>query len=200
MNNKNNQSHLSEDELVVALIDEEDLPFHRHAHLSQCRECASKKETLHQQLNGIGQKAAYLTPLPSKKPCLPQTEAKQWYRPSGYLAPAFLGSALVIVLAIMAAWWSGALHLPFKMNKIKLGVYAQSDDILLMQVSALIDNPLPDIYREVADIVELDVELDMEEEMTDFIVPLVENSISRIKNRNTCFGTINISRSVFYKT
>ena len=189
MNNKNKRSHLSEDELIVALIDEKDLPPDCYIHLSDCRECASAKEALHHQLSGIGRKAERLTPLLSKKLYLPQAEAKQRHRRRRYLTPAF-GSVFVIILVIMAVWRPGA----FKTNKINPGVHAQSDDILLMQVSALIDNPLPDAYREIADI----AEPDMEEDVTDFIVPSIENSISRLKNRNTGFQDINSIRNIFY--
>jgi hypothetical protein len=180
MNNKNNRSHLSEDELIVALIDEKDLSPDSYIHLSECRKCSSAKETLHHQLSGIGRKAELLTPLLSKKLYLPQAEEKQRHRRRRYLTPAF-GSVLIIILVIMAVWRPGAL----KTNKINPGVYTRSDDTLLMQVSALIENPLPDIYREIADI----AESDMEEDVTDFIVPSIENSISRFKNRNTGFRT-----------
>ena len=190
MNNKNKRLHLSEDELIAALIDEKDLPPDRYIHLSECRKCASNKESLHQQLSGIGRKAARLTPLLSKKLYLPQAESKQRYRRRRYLTSAF-GSAFVIILVIMAAWWPGSS----KTNKIDPGVHTQSDDTLLQQVSALIENPLPDTYREIADI----AEPDMEEDVTDFIVPSVENSTSRIKNKNTGFVALNRIRNVFYR-
>ncbi len=189
MNNKNKRSHLSEDELIVALIDEKDLPQDRYIHLSECRECSSAREAFHHHLSGIGRKAECLTPLLSKKLYLPQAEAKQRHIRRRYLTPAF-GSVFVIILVIMAVWLPGA----FKTNKINPGVHAQSDDILLMQVSSLIDNPLPDAYREIADL----AEPDMEDDITDFIVPSIENSISSFENRNTGFQDINSIRNILY--
>jgi hypothetical protein len=189
MNNKNNLSHLSEDELIVSLIDQKDLPPERYVHLSGCPACSSARKTIHQQLSGIGRKAERLAPLLSKKLYLPQAEDKQRYRRRRYLTPAF-GGILAIILAVMAVWRPGAL----KTDKINPGGYIRSDDTLLIQVSALVENPLPDTYREISDI----AESDMKEDVTDLIVPSLENSISRLKSRNTGLKDINSRRNIFY--
>ena len=168
MNHNDTQSHITEDELIALLIDENDLPSHRRAHLSSCEQCMREKETFEQQLSGLGQQAESLAPELSGKLRLPAGRIKQSAN-QRYWIPAF-GSALAMVLIVMATWWSGALNFSITPDPVDTHV-AESDEDLLMQIGALIDNPLPDAYREIAVMTDFDID----DELMDFIVPSIEN-------------------------
>lgn len=168
MNHKNNQNHLTADELIAYMVDKSDLSTHRIAHLSNCELCLKEKETLERQLTGLRQQAEASIPSLSKKLRLPADKPKTSIG-RRYWIPAF-GSGIALVLVIMVSWWSGALNLPFKTDRAEMHV-AQSDDDLLMQISALIDNPLPETFSEIAVV----SDFDLNDEVTDFIVPSIEN-------------------------
>lgn len=179
MNHKDNNAHFTEDELIAFLVDERDLPSKRRAHLYQCELCNKRKEGIQQQLRDIRQQAEFLVPAFSKKLRLPASRTARSIGFRRYWVPA-LGSSLAIMLVITATWWFGVLPFPFKTNRVDTN-FTESDDVLLMQIGNLIDNPLPVSYREIG----VMVDFDMNDEMTDFIVPSIENGHEAFTTNNT---------------
>jgi len=59
-----NDQHLDEDQIIVSIVDEKDLPKKLKGHLEACPVCQERRGALMAQLEGMGHMAKELTPRP----------------------------------------------------------------------------------------------------------------------------------------
>ena len=60
--NKDMEKHLEENQLLMALVDERDLPQESRMHLEHCQHCTGQQEILQEALEIMGNKAAENVP------------------------------------------------------------------------------------------------------------------------------------------
>ncbi len=160
---KDKNPHLSEDQILLSLVDENDLSDHMKNHLLSCSVCQDKKGILEFDLERLGRMAKDFTPLPRKKPVLSLRKSHRF----GFRLPLF--EAVLAVFLIIDFLWSQAYFTdPSKQmgaqlwTEAKVGLYL-IDDILE-------ESALPEYYLDIA----VASYSYLDDEFLEFIVPVEE--------------------------
>jgi hypothetical protein len=140
---KDKTPHLSEDQILLSLVDENDLSDHMKNHLLSCSVCQDKKGVLASDLERLGRMAKDFTPLPRKKPVLSSPKSHLF----GFRLPVYAaGLAMVLIIAFL--WGQAYFTAPSKemraqsSSEMKAGLYL-IDDILE-------ESALPEYYLDIA--------------------------------------------------
>jgi len=166
---ENKKSHLREDQLLQAVVDEEALPLSTRDHLSTCLECRAEKERFSEDLAQLGQMASRFAPSPSKRVSFDEE------RPGFHLGwfwdrRAYLGTATAAVLVAVVLWSSGLFT---KVPEEGLDMMAEETweaEQFMAEISTLVENALPPEYLELSG--EFDSSFD--ETFMEFVVPSTE--------------------------
>lgn len=176
---KNKNFHINEDQLIIAVIDQNDLPAAVRLHLSKCPACQEKKRQLDQELGNLGRMAREFAPLPKRKAShilshildgIQKTNTGLWsWRP--------LFAASFAALFLIAGIWMTS---PPVKNTSQEQMTAriinemEEDQYFILEIKALEENALPDFYPYVSG--ESDRYFD--EEFINFVVPVEETNSS----------------------
>jgi hypothetical protein len=176
-----NESHLRSDEILVAVVDHKDLPQERQDHLKACPVCSSEMENNQRRLRKLGVLARQSTPLPGARVRLPDEDEvdhrhggiQRWFRlkPAGVMLAA---AVLALLVAILGPYGRNMKVAPRPQSARNMAAQSISDDSasLMERMQELIENPLPEGYREIAAVIDLTpVGYDM-----DFLVPEIEGN------------------------
>lgn len=165
---KYSQEHLSDDEMLQALVDAADLRAESRAHLSRCVECQKRLDLLEQGFDRLEQTARQMTPSPSKPFRVPHQVAQggRW-RLTPMLAS---GVAAVLVLAIVL-WLPRQLNRSAHIPHVAVNVSATGDS-LIDQVDSLVNDPLPQVLQQLA----ISTDIDDTGNVIDWVVPSVDDS------------------------
>ncbi|MEE4605144.1 MAG: hypothetical protein V2J65_27955 [Desulfobacteraceae bacterium] len=137
--------HLDDDEVLRAMIDPSDLGAARQAHLHCCRHCLYQTEALTASYRRLGQMAREMAPEPRQALRVPADKApgRPWY-----LKPAMaLGVLGALVFAVTP--WRPLTRIsptPTPMVAEKF----ENDDRLMEEIDALVEDALPEKYRQLA--------------------------------------------------
>jgi len=172
-------SHLSEDEILVALVEPGDLAPARQSHLQHCNYCETARRRLERGLARFGERADQLTPSPLGPASLPdrpvriQTPGWDWAW-KGISAAAAAALIVMVVNLLPQLATVGPLYPSGVAGKGPV-----ETERLVGQVNALVENALPAGY----------VELTggngslLDDEFMDFIVPPVTQEVSHFDQR-----------------
>ncbi len=95
--------HLNEDQIIRAIVSEQDLPASLLAHLYACGTCQDKKQGLERELEILESMAGAFTPLPRRRRLKNFKKARRLvFFP--IQRPAF-AAGLAALLFLMALWW-----------------------------------------------------------------------------------------------
>lgn len=143
-----NDEHITQDELVMVVVDQGSLMPAQQAHLRACPVCRSESERLARDLTGLGNMAKAVAPPMQTTIMLPEAKVAKPARPWG-LRLAY-GSALAAALVVLM------LAVPF--SRItpngKLEVVYQdmlSDAELMLDIDSIQDNPMPQSWSALDD-------------------------------------------------
>jgi len=167
--NKNNGSHLDEEQIYRAIIDESQLFHSEKEHLSGCSECRAELESFKKDLKLLGQNAERFVPLPKNRMILHEKAGKN----SFFGWRTSLAAATIIIFFVITIY-SGSMKLLFHNKTDIADSELYSEDILMTEVNNLVENSLPSKYLFISD--EEDAEYD--EEFIDFVVPSVDDLLS----------------------
>jgi len=167
--NKNNGSHLNEEQIYRAIIDESQLLHSEKEHLSDCSECRTLLESFENDLQLLGKTAESFVPLPKKQTISYEKTGKNFLFGWG----TSLAAATIIIFFVITMH-SGSIKLFFHNKTDIADPELYSEDMLITEVNNLIENSLPSKYLFISD--EEDAEYD--EEFIDFIVPSVDDVLS----------------------
>lgn len=138
---KNQNIHLNEDQIICAIVDENDLAASERNHLFTCSLCQNEKQNLEQVLHRLGDMSKELVPSPRKKftPAVQESHhLPNWW-------PVFATGA-VTVLLIMGIWWT----LPFiKLHEnvpVQTSQKIESDQQWMAEIIYIDEFALPDNY------------------------------------------------------
>jgi len=173
--NKKNGSHLNEEQIYKAIIDESQLLPSENEHLSDCSECRTALESFQKDLKLLGQTAERFVPLPKRRKILYEKTGKNFLFGWG---ASF--AAAITILFFVITMHSDSMKLVFD-NKTDITNSAlYSEDILMTQVNNLIENPLPAKYLFISD----EDNTDYDEDFIDFVVPSGDDEVlSSIEKR-----------------
>jgi hypothetical protein len=115
------QQHLSNDEVIIAVVDPADLSPEKREHLESCRVCRVELDKLDADLVGLGETASHMVEVPPRNfelpgaeqihhelsgemPRRPETRWQNWWSRQGQLSLAGgLAMAAAVVLALMVS-------------------------------------------------------------------------------------------------
>ena len=140
-------SHLDDNQIIEAVIDESGLEGLLRRHLSECNACRAQKEELQARLARFGEISRVTIPVDFRKPRLVEKSA-------GAMAKAWRSHP---ALAVCAALTLLVLFLgPMALNRDKLFtktvVYREmlQDEKFMSEVRSLEENPLPGFYVDIS--------------------------------------------------
>lgn len=169
MHNEKNR-HLSIDELLKAVVDEEGLTHEMKHHMAACPRCNAQKEKIERYLDELSQKAMQMTPRPMRSIILPEKKIKPAHWRHHRFRPAF-GIITALCLVVVAVWWSGMLKSSPRVDQVAMNQEIQDTEQFMIDVgSMVVENALPQAYQEVLTV----FETESEEDFMQFIVPTVD--------------------------
>jgi hypothetical protein len=160
--------HLSEDQLIMAIVEESDLPISLREHLYTCPQCRSDKVRFEQKLTQVGRMAKNYTPPSKRRISLPDSEPRSFYLWFSGRRAAF-GLALTVAMLILVVWWTA----PFKITP-EGGVEItaremQEAESFMTEISLLAENALPTVYMDING----ESHTGFDEEFMQFIIPTI---------------------------
>ncbi len=165
----NEKDHLTQDQLMMAMVDTKDLPDSVVAHLESCVQCRQKKDAIARRFENLGKMARKLSPEPMRAVRLKDYKMKNRLRQKWRIIPA-LGIAVAAVLMLVTFWMPRVFNKSTQMADHADPIEIIEDRRFMAEVEKLLENPLPDGYRDL-----IPVEPEMADDFMDFIVPGVSN-------------------------
>jgi hypothetical protein len=165
--------HVTTEELVSSVVDEEALSPEARLHLETCPECGRQKAQIMEDLRKLGWSARRFTPEPARKIVIPPrvTEPSR-ARPFPW---ALGGLAAAACLAMILVLSPGAPVIPPGGAPPAFTAADLADDAKLMaDVSRLAEDALPDAYQEISPEEPMAANEDDDAEL-DFVVPIDDN-------------------------
>ena len=143
MTHYNPDSHYTDDELLRAVIDPSDLDPTRQAHLKSCLHCQRQTKDLTDRYSRLGQTAREMAPEPRKSFRLPVHDAPvaRWR-----FKPVMALGVLGILIFVVTLWVPRFSQTPTPM----VAQNFESDDQLMAEIDALVENALPEKYQQLA--------------------------------------------------
>ena len=165
----NEENHPDESQLLLAIVDEAELPDSIREHLSLCPRCRADIKKIKQDLYNLGQTARQLAPLTRRKISLPVEKPSRIYKwlHDWRLSFGAIATAAVVILLIWLSIPSTILH------EDSLDIMAQvtwDDDVFITEINMLTKNAVPQVYLDI--IGEHYVGID--DEFINFVVPVFE--------------------------
>jgi hypothetical protein len=167
--NLSNEQHLSEQQLIQAVVDTNDLPRSMQTHLESCHQCRTSKESFEQELARLGQIAERYAPEPQKRVALPVHEDRstRWT----FLNWRHVIGAAATVAAVLIVFWATTIV----RNLTEFKPAGDPSELmeakrLMTEVNMLVDNALPPLYLEIS----AESKPDYDEEFYQFLIPQIE--------------------------
>ena len=156
--------HLTDEELIVAMVDAADLSTGRRSHLDACRHCRQVLTAAQVPLDRIGALAARHTPAPSHPV---RIDARSSHPEKRIRRRAGVAMAMAAMGLLVVVWTTRVDHEPSRFAGGSESGGDTDDMVFMAEVGQLIDDPLPDRYRRL-----IGIELtDREDDFMEFIVP-----------------------------
>ena len=165
-NHNSNETHLGEDDMLQAVIDDTDLSRLQQQHLAECSQCRSQRERLENELAHLGQMAERFTPEPMRHITVADDKVRAPFSIRGF---AF--SAAAVAAVIVVVW---ATFLIRSQQQGHIGNLAQNmveAERLMTEINVLVENALPQVYLDIV----ADTDLNLDEDFIDFLIPLNED-------------------------
>lgn len=162
-----NDIHLNDEQLILAVIDEKDLTGENHRHLQECSICNEKVASFRAELLEFGEYARASVPPLTKNMILPQDESAS---ASGMLAwfPSF--SAAVMTGLVLFVYFLGIEATSTKLPDYQAPEDLLAEEYLMDEIFEMVENPLSnELYQLVGDNGGFD------DEFLQFVVPDVQD-------------------------
>ena len=171
-------SHLGENDILKAVIDETDLPKRLKRHLNECSHCRSQKENIAQELARLGQLARRYAPEPQRRVSLAADRVR---RP--LLNWKFAFSAAAVAAAIMVVWATVLIQNQQPGRVENLAQNMIEAEKLMTEIDGLVENALPPVYLKIVG----ETDLNADEEFLEFLIPGAEDAprISALTTKGT---------------
>ena len=131
---KDSEIHLSEEQLICAVVQEDDLGQVAKNHLLACSRCKTEKERFEHDLNSLSRLAKDFTPKPVKRPA-PDLKDKKMLRPFRPITAA----GLAIMFLLVALWWTDPKE-PLENTMYSQVLQEMEEDIDLMEKIEMLES------------------------------------------------------------
>lgn len=176
--------HLSDEQLLMAMIDGADVSPALQAHLNECAQCCQAKSQIEREFEQLGQTAERFVPVPRRRIVLPLEDSRvgavrfrQWRT-----SVAVAATALILIFFV----WGSNQMLMQEDNTGNSALENQEAEILIMEVNVLLGEAIPQVYMEIC----VECELHFNDEFIEFIAPVAADDplllISRKKGVQLC--------------
>ena len=165
--------HLTEKEIIQAVIDETDLTESAREHLSMCHICRNEKEGLGNQLSRLGDSAERLSPLPWKSIKLPRKDALKIPRVWRWQWQSLLATGIAAAMIFAVLLWKTPFPISQKNQGEEMITEFVKDEKLMADISSLVENPLPEIYLDLSG----ESISDISDEFINFVIPDIDNLV-----------------------
>ena len=162
-----NEPHLGENNILQAVIDDNDLSMRQQKHLQGCSQCRSQKERLENELARLGQLAEHYAQEPQRR----VTVAEQKVR-TPFFNRGFAFSAAAVAAVIIVVW---ATFLIRSQQQGSIGNLAQNvveAERLMMEIDVLVENALPQVYLDIIG----ETNLNLDQDFLDFLIPASDDT------------------------
>jgi len=159
-------SHLGENEILQAVVDETDLSQRLKQHLNECSHCRLQKERFAQELARLGQLARRYAPEPQRRLTL-AADRVRW----PFLNWKFAFSAAAVAAAIIVVWATVLIQSQQPGSVGNLAENMIEAERLMTEIDGLVENALPPVYLEIVG----ETDLNPDEEFLEFLIPAAEN-------------------------
>jgi len=165
---KNQDVHLNEDQIIRAIVDENDLTTSERNHLLKCSLCRKEKQGFEQVLNRLGDMSKELVPSPRRR-FIPVAKGS---RSSFRWQPALV-TGFVVVLLMIGIWWT-SLFTRFQENGfMQITQKMESDQQFIAEITFIEDYALPDRYLDIiGNSNDDDYDDYYDDEFLEFVLPL----------------------------
>jgi hypothetical protein len=166
--NVTNDQHLTDDQIIGAIIGADDLPDTIRNHLAVCPSCRLTVEQFEHDLSTLSELARHFSPRPKQRITLPVEKTTQ----SIFGARKWqfsLGAAFSAILVFVIIWWSGITNTVLNGGPNNLTKELWEDEALMSEISSLSENALPQLYLDITG--DIEPEAEEEESFLDFIDP-----------------------------
>ncbi len=180
MTNKNNttDNHLTEDQILMALVDESELDLKFQSHLAACPLCNSEKIKIERGIGELSRTAKRMTPMPTRSIRLPETKSRSFFWSGWRLSPV-MGIALATVLVLMVLWRPARFYHQPDLGRDMLSQEMDEDHQFMTEVEILVENALPKEYQDILAV----VETEFEDDFMYYIVPSIEDNNSQFLSK-----------------
>ncbi len=158
-----NKSHLNKEEIIRAVVDENDLSDTLREHLSSCDLCRSEKERFENQLSRIGSLAKRLSPSPGPGIILPEQKERWHWR-------SLVAACMTAVIIMAVAWWKIPVTTSPDGINDELSLEIVKDEQLINEISWLEEHALPQVYFDISG----ESDLNISEEFMEFLIPPIQ--------------------------
>jgi len=171
-------SHLDEEYLLRAIVDEAKLPDSIREHLLLCPRCRASIKKIEQDLNKLGQTARQLAPATHRKISLPVEKPSKIYRwlHDWRISFGAIATATVVVLVI---WLSIPKSIIIEDTFDIMTEISWEDDDFMTEISTLAENALPQVYLDIIG----EYYLSIDDEFIKFVIPDIETDSLSYNNR-----------------
>jgi hypothetical protein len=159
-------SHLSENDILQAVIDEADLSQRLKQHLNECSHCLLQKERFAQELTNLGQLARRYAPEPQRRVTLTGDRVR-W----PFFNWKFALSAAAVAAAIIVVWATVLIQSQQPGRVENLAQNMIEAERLMTEIDGLVENALPPVYLEIVG----ETGLNQDEEFLEFLIPAAED-------------------------
>jgi len=164
-----NNSHLLEEQIFRAVIDEKDLSTEDHLHLLQCPDCTNRVRHLQEGLHVLGEKARQAVPPFSRPVRLPDKRPVRVSHSAGWLP--FFGAAAMAGLVVFFYFMGMETMSPGPAITLQNQARLLEDESLMEEISEMVDNPLSDELYEISG----DNGTGLDEDFLQFVVPSIQD-------------------------
>ena len=161
-----NQAHLQEEQIIRAVIDEQELDGADRQHILKCRVCREKIAWFKDKLEELGENAVLAVPPLKKNITLPSEELTPASNKSGWL-PTF-GVAAMACLALFF-YFLGMESMEPGLTPYQGAELLLEDEYLMEEIFEMVENPLSDTLYEITGDSE-----GFDEDFLQFIVPDIQ--------------------------
>jgi hypothetical protein len=139
-------THLEEEQLIRAIVDQSDLPEPVRKHLSACSTCSEKKQDMERELRVLGELGQAYAPSPPRRMILPEKEPSYFRLWTWQKTMAAAATVVAILVLIVAIWFRIPRIGPEKAN---LDVYhpATEEERRFIEASALEEDPFSPFHQ-----------------------------------------------------
>ena len=164
-----NHAHLLEEQVIWAVIDEEDLADDDRQHLLECSVCLRKVEQFRDELQALEQKARQAVPPITRPVRLPDKKPVRNSQNIGWLP--FFGTAAMAGLLIFFYFMGLESRVSLEQTTLQSQQYLLEDEALMRQIAEMVEDPLPDDMYEISG----EDEFGFDENFLQFVVPDIQD-------------------------